>query len=179
MTTHITARTPDGKVIGEWKRDDQGELILPKKSVLQDWVMELGLRHQGVLLTAIRGPDGAPKEDNAKALIRVYRSLILNAHCGDPRKSGSYIEYAEPDEVLKRMTALRKSLDHYNHHFIMHLVHCVEIIGYKHPDPSVRSTWWAFYLLLCKGLHVNPETEEELDSRLNADEETFVNRSKA
>jgi hypothetical protein len=46
------------------------------KSILQDWVQSLGLRQQGVILTAIRGCDTAPKLDTAKALTRSLRECV-------------------------------------------------------------------------------------------------------
>ena len=39
-----------------------------------------------------------------------------------------------------------------------------DFFGYKHPDASTRAFWHAFYLSLCSGLHVSPETEAELDA---------------
>jgi hypothetical protein len=143
------------------------------KSVLQDWVMNLGLRHQGVLVNATRGCDDAPKNDPSKMLTRCYRAVILNAHVGDPRKSASYIEWTGADILEERFENFRRNLDHYPHHYVMHLIHAIEIVGYKHPDLAVSAQWERFYLKLCKGLHVNPETDEQLDARLNADEETF------
>lgn len=161
------------------------------KSVLQDWVMRLGLRHQGVLLTAVRGCDTAPKNDPSKDLTRVYRAMVLNSHCGDAVKAATFIELPDYKEVERRMNAFRKNLDHYPHHYIMHFMHAAQIIGYKRISDSMRQEAWLagvphenfgrhekmwldLYLKMCKGLHVNPETEEQMDRRLNADEETFA-----
>ena len=65
------------------------------KSVLQDWVQELGLRFQGVLVSAIRGCDTVQRHDSSKVLARVYRYEILNTHVGDPEKSKSFILKAD------------------------------------------------------------------------------------
>lgn len=143
-------------------------------SVLQDWVFKLGLRHQGVLLTAVRGPDTSPKEDAAKALVRVYRSYILNCHCGDPAKAKSFIEAVDAKELWARMNDFTKSFDHYPIHYVMHLIHASEIVAYKHPDPAANAAWAVFYSTMCRKLHLNPETVDQLDQRLNADEITFA-----
>lgn len=148
-----------------------------ERSVLQDWVMHLGLRHQGVLLSALRGCDTAPKDDASKLFVRCLRNELLNAHCGDNKKSGSYIEYVEGDELLRRFNDLSHNLDHYPHHYLAHLLHAIEIMGYKMPLER-RGYWHGFYMILCKGLHCHPETEVELDKRLNADEQTFVAQQK-
>lgn len=46
-------------------------------SVLQDWVQELPMMQQSVLLTAVRGPDSLPKYHPSKFLLRWYRRCIL------------------------------------------------------------------------------------------------------
>ncbi len=147
---------------------------MPAKSILQEWVMELGLRFQGVLLTVIRGCDTAPKQDASKDLTRVLRSDILIPHCGDPFKAKTFIEAVQDSVLVDRFTALVKNLDHYPHHYVMHLVHAIEILGYHHPNSDRRSWYGNFYQRLCRGLHVNPETKEQLEARLGADEETFA-----
>ena len=147
------------------------------KSVLQDWVMELGLRHQGVLLTAVRGCDTAPKNDPSKLLVRCLRAAFLNPHCGEVRKAKTFIEDPGVEERLARFNDFRANLDHYPHHYVMHLTHAIEILGYKHHDPFERAFWKGCYVSLALGLHMTPETEAELDHRLNADEERFAQRA--
>lgn len=144
-------------------------------SVLKDWVQNLGLRHQGTLLTAVRGCDTAPKDDPSKLLIRCLRAEILNAHCGDNMQARTFIEAVDMEEMLRRFNLFRKSHDHYPMHYFMHVLHAIEIIGYKAPS-NRAGVWKGFYVSLCNKLHLNVETERELDQRLNADEETFASR---
>lgn len=146
------------------------------KSILQDWVMELGLRHQGVLVTVIRGCDNAPKHDPSKLFTRCIRAMILNAHCGDVKKAATFIEWVDQDSLQERFENFRRNLDHYPHHYIAHVLHAVEIIGYHHPNIWTRGIWSNFYFKMVNGLHLNPETKEQLDERLNTDEETFAAR---
>ncbi len=51
-------------------------------------------------------------------------------------------------------------------HYFCHLMHTVEIIGYNHPDEKVRSVASEYYFGLVTALHLNPETKEQLDKRL-------------
>ncbi len=141
------------------------------KSILQDWVMELGLRHQGVLLTAIRGCDTVERHDPVKLIARALRGELLVPHCGDIAKSASFMRRYEGDELMRLMEAFAKSHDHYPHHYLMHLIHAAEIVGYYHPERA--GYWRAFYVCMCGKLHMTPETKAELDHRLNADEATF------
>jgi hypothetical protein len=143
------------------------------KSVLQDWVMELGLRHQGVMLCAVRGCDTAPKDDPSKLLCRCLRYAVLNCHCGDATKAVSFIELVSDDELHRRMVGFLKNCDHYPQHYVSHLMHAAEVIGYKHPDEWMRQRWIWFYCKLVSGLHLTPETESQLDARLLASEEHF------
>jgi hypothetical protein len=144
------------------------------KSVLQDWVLNLpGLRHQGVLLTAVRGYDGAPKEDASKALARCLRETFLCCFVGDSKKSVSFIEKVDDNELQIRMKNFLHSLDQYNIHYVMHLFHAAEIIGFFHPDALTASRWNTFYRMGCKKLHLHHEGLDELNERLLRDEVSF------
>lgn len=158
------------------------------KSILQDWVQNLGLRHQGVLVSAVRGCDTAIKEDPSKALVRCYRAAILNAHCGEAKKAATYIEVVDWDELLNRMERFRKSMDHYPLHYVLHFMHAAEIVGCKGPkfdsngkENSIvfAEAWKWFYAKMCRSLHLNLETEKELDARLNASEEDFAHMDRS
>ena len=56
----------------------------------------------------------------------------------------------------------------------MYLVHSAEIVGYKNPDRLTAAMWLAFYEAMCRKLHMTPETEAQLDSRLDAQEDAFA-----
>lgn len=148
----------------------------PKRiSVLQPWVETLGLRHQGVLLSCIRGCDSVPKEDASKLLARCLRGVVLVSF---DTKPSSFIDDVGHAETFNRMTAVLKNCDHYPVHYIMHLMHGAEIIAYKHPDQLVRDLWRRFYVRLARGFHLFPETPYDLDVRLNAKEEDFAENAR-
>jgi hypothetical protein len=147
-----------------------------KKCVLQDWVLELpGLRHQGVLICAIRGCDTAPKDDVSKALARCLREVVLNAFVGDPTKAKTFIEKVSDDELQRRMVGFLHSLDQYPLHYVMHVIHAAEIVGYfyRGNDSVAQIRWSCFYGAACHKLHLNPESKEQLNARLLKDETEF------
>lgn len=112
-----------------------------------------------------------PKEDPSKALIRALRSVILHSF---NRQPSSFIDFVDDNVLRERMVAVLKSLDHYPAHYIMHVLHATEIIAYKWPAPEAI-VWLWFYKKLCKCMHVNPETEKQLDARLGeTDEQLFA-----
>ena len=141
------------------------------RSVLQSWVMELGLRHQGVLVAAVRGPDGLPKQHIVKRFVRAFRADTLVSFADAP---ASFIKKMERDEFSDSLATLFNSLDELNLHYTMHLLHAAEVIAFKHPDQNRRDCWNMLYLGLVKKLHLHPETPEQLDARLNASEEDFA-----
>lgn len=144
-------------------------------SIMQDWASDLGLRHQGVLVAAVRGCDVSEKDDSSKLLARFYRGYVLRPHCGDIKKAASFMKQPETyEEFWDIANDVVRSHDHLPHHYIMHFIHAASIVGYKHPDPGVKALWVCFYYKMCNKFHMIPETEEALDQRLNADEQSFA-----
>jgi len=141
------------------------------RSVVQDWVAELGLRHQGVLMSAVRGCDSVSKEDASKPLIRAYRSYVLYSFDKTP---SSFIDFVSSDELTERMGNFLGNFDHYPIHFVLHLLHASEIVGYHHPDMYIRRDWRWFYEKLVKKMHLTPESKTKLDQRLGACEADFA-----
>lgn len=144
-----------------------------RNTILQPWVETLGLRHQGVLLTAVRGCDTSPKESPVKAVTRCFRHAVLNAFVGDAKKAKTFIEAVEPEELNRRLMAVAADHDALPHHYLMHLVQAAEVVGYKHPDRLVGGCWLTFYLKMARKFHMTAETEAQMDARLTADENTF------
>jgi hypothetical protein len=139
-------------------------------SILQEWVEKLGLRHQGVLLGAIRGCDTAEKYAASKVIARALRSDTLISHCGDPAKSKSFIEVLSDERFEGAVNEFFCEWDCLPMHYIMH---AAEVMGFYHPDLHQRLRWLYFYHRAVHRLHLHPESRQELDERLNADEHSF------
>jgi hypothetical protein len=150
--------------------------IPPAKSVLQDWVSDIPLRHQGVLVIALRGPDGVRKEDPAKPLVRTIRGMVMNAgRTGKPMEPGvewrddpfmSIAHIWDLDRWELTARAFFDQWDAYNVHFLQHLAHAFGVIGNHYPDMRLRDYAWLFYERCCRKLHMTPETKEEMCYRL-------------
>lgn len=140
---------------------------LYRESVLHDWVHDLKFQTQALLLTAMRGPDENNKYNSAKALIRYLRGVVIKP-AGDWHNLNEndfmWGQYERFDDFAGNFW---QDHDEYPHHFIMHLVHCAEVVGYHHPDRNIANAWYSFYMNACKAFHMNPETKEEMDARLN------------
>lgn len=153
------------------------------ESVQPDWTMELTFQQQSVLLLAARGPDGVRKEHPCKDLVRSYRACVLKAayyrreirleDTPDGFMNGRYIREESSFGWAFIMQQYFDSIDELPHHYHLHLMHGAEILGYKHPEPIVRTRWNAFYIRCCDDMHLGPETLEEMDQRLNDFKEGF------
>jgi hypothetical protein len=147
-------------------------------SVLQDWVMELPLREQGTLLTGVRGCDVAPKnpitiveengcstgEDTAERKLSAFlRWCILNP--ADPRE----VDYPGAWFSSTLSDWKPSQLGHYPLHWYSHLMHCYEVVAYRHPSGAVRDKAFVVYVRLVRNLHLNIETIGEMIERLSED----------
>ncbi len=120
-------------------------------NVVQDWVGTMTLKQQTVVLSAIRGCDGAAKDSLSKPFVRALREIVLrNAVDGECSFMGSYIDGAQINTFVK-------SLDPYPMHWLMHFTHAVECVGYGHPDRIIARWWRGLYLDICHALHFMPE----------------------
>lgn len=158
------------------------------RSVVPDWISTLNLQQQSVLLLAARGPDGAGKNHPCKLLVRVYRGTVFRAArygrllddgpwCreGDTfmdRRPLRVIDESEPPPpgVTNWSTVVRSFvsvMEELPHHYCTHLMHGVEILGYKHPDLRERMLWHSLYLRMVDAMHLQPESEKQMDARLS------------
>lgn len=144
-------------------------------SLLPDWIQELPLQQQAVLVLATRGPDGFPKYHASKLLLYHYRACVLKAaHIGRMLRIGeecaslmslrSFGWEREWDAVLKNF---REVEDELPLHYYTHLMHGAQILAYRHPVPLYRLRWGAFYAQCCDYLHVPLETLETMGTRLS------------
>jgi len=143
-------------------------------SVQPSWCADLPLQQQSVLFLATRGPDGVAKDHPCKDVQRAYRACVLLAG-----RYGRELRPVEGGDSFMSLTLFGDDrtwrevvlkflykIDELPHHYLSHLMHGAEILGYKHPDAVVRSRWNHLYLRMVCDLHLAPETEAEMDRRL-------------
>lgn len=150
--------------------------------VTQVWTHSLPMMQQTVLLTAIRGPDNMPKYSGVKMLLRWYRRCVLlsamdgcaitnpidtngGSFTGPSLEGDDDLDCWE-DRMQAHINEYLRQTDALPHHYQMHFMHAVEILGYKHPDSRIKFFWHQLYLRLVNDFHLHPETEQELNERL-------------
>lgn len=140
------------------------------RSVLQPWVMDLPLREQGCLMTAVRGCDLTPKrplDSLERRIVAAIRGGFMVA--ADPRETdsepGSFMSLKIPDAKTEKLS----TLGHYPLHWVVHVMHACEVLGYRHPDTRVLSQFQDLYREFCHMLHVPAETFETYAKRMTED----------
>lgn len=144
-------------------------------SVQPHWCRGLSIQQQSVLFLGARGPDGVGKHHECKNVVRAYRACVLIA--AERKRELNWGERADSFMSLDRFAELRDwrndvqafldTIDELPYHYVMHLVHGAQILAFHHPEQRFRIRWDEFYLLCCEHMHLNPETIEQMDDRLN------------
>jgi hypothetical protein len=151
-------------------------------STVQPWLSGIPMMQQAVLLSAVRGPDGINKYHPVKMLMKFYRRGILMSafdrcaihdpiHPGGGSFTGPSLETGDVDDWEEGMhylaTDVLKGVDELPHHYVMHMVHAFHIIGVHHPVGRVRRFWHSVYGRFVNSFHMQPESDEEMQTRLS------------
>ena len=143
-------------------------------SVQPEWCRKLPLQQQSVLFLGARGPDGVAKKHACKPICIAYRGCVfLAGKYGRLLKWGERADtfmsldvFADEEKWAEAVKQFMDNRDELASHYLNHLMHGAQILGFKHPDARFRKRWHEFYLTMVAGHHLNPETEEEMDKRL-------------
>lgn len=134
-------------------------------SIYQEWVHKLSEKAQSVLASANRGPDGERREDVMKILIRGIRKLTQVEAKGMAGQPGGY-KYFEMDQLRPALKEGVPDIARYPFHFLQHLYEALEVIAYEHPIEGVRHEFLHAYWSVVREMHLNPESEQEYDRRM-------------
>ena len=95
----------------------------------------------GCIDASTRGCDGVNKYDPSKAVLWALRAdvLVPSQLEWDPEKGRSFMGYHS--KLQEKVEEFLSGLDHYPFHFVTHLMHAAEIIGWYHPDQMRRAFW--------------------------------------
>lgn len=146
-------------------------------SVLRPWVMALPLMQQAVLMTAVRCEDGTPKRHPLKDTVRLLRrAVFVSSFSGkefddpwaDEGQGGSFSKPIKEEQTLSEVQdAFIDARDEMSHHYYTHFMHASHIVAIWHPDDLNRQFFRLIYDRMVHALHLNPETDEQLNARLS------------
>jgi len=136
-------------------------------SSLKRWFNDLQWMQQGVLISCIRNCDGILSEGPAKVLVRGIRSACIKS----AMTKGSFnARRPNPENLMNACVSfVDDHIDHCPIHFVAHLMHASEVIGYTHPDKNIAAIWENIYKTIVNELHLNVETREHFSDRLKDD----------
>lgn len=162
QTVLLTAvRGPDGL------RNDH-----PSKIVLR-WL------RRSVLVSAL---DGNMFQDPFEPGGGSFTGPFTRTHVAQVAPGASFPEYDEQSAYSRNAwwglfnaakKAFTKNHDDLPVHFLMHVMHAAEVIGYKHENDAIAKWWLTFYDEIVNSLHLSPETEAQMDYRLGDKEEQW------
>lgn len=139
----------------------------PRQSAIKEWIFDLPFTQQALLMLSLRGADGAEKENYGKDLVHFMRDTVL--HAAYPGYDGKPEGFMRADyaNFIDIVHLFFKDMDAYPMHFLMHLIHAGEVVGYNHPNAVISEHWLYFYKMACHNFHMNPETRDQLNKRLS------------
>lgn len=126
-------------------------------SVLQDWVQELSLKKQTVLLGAIRAPDTLHTLKLKQVVVWIRSHVLENA---DPMTGFMHGALQE----LPLLEQIDRDFERLPLHAAHHLMLAMEVIGYELSGPDGAQAW-DFYTDCVKAQHLNPEPRGQYEAR--------------
>ena len=131
---------------------------------LRKWFNDLPWMMQGVLISSMRNCDGYRSDGPHKTLIRGIRAACIKS----AQTTGSFNARRPDPDLLLDVTHqfVDKHFDHMPIHFVTHLMHAAEVIGYMHPDEVISNLWQQIYNTIVAAMHLNPETHGQFTNRL-------------
>ena len=130
-------------------------------SVLQPWMEELSWKEQTVILCALRGSDSHGSPD-MKAITRWIRRVALK----NAAPSQTFMRDEGFPEIYEIAEKRPLILDMLHVHFLSHMMHALQVIGYRHPDAVVANRACHAYYQICEYLHVGAELNAAMRLRL-------------
>jgi len=134
-------------------------------SVLQDWLVKIPIRMQSTLLLGLRGPD-THRAPGIKAILRWLRGLAFKP--GNPDNVKEFMGEMPPRIVEKDSTA--KELEFCSQHFYSHMMHALEVIAFRHPEPDIALRATGLFVDMCSLFHLHIESKELFEQRLGTRE---------
>lgn len=157
----------------------QGDTFIHKiknQSSLQAWVFDLPIRIQFALMSALRGCDGIPRNEDIRPIQRYLRRCICNSSYykrpfddAVENGGGSFMGALERDPPVTEAGMLPKYREQLLPHFYDHIMLAIEIVGYYHPDGNIKMFWRETYYKMAQELHLVPESMHHLKARLSDD----------
>jgi hypothetical protein len=84
---------------------------------------------------------------------------------GNPANVKEFMGSMPPRDIAEK-SALAKELEFCTQHFYSHLMHGLEVLGYRHPNNDVRHVAYGLFRSMSVLMHLTRETPAEFEERL-------------
>jgi len=138
------------------------EQFRKRQVVIQDWVLDMPLKMQSVLLLGLRGPDQF-RAPGIKTITRWLRSLTFVP--GDPTNVFEFMRVELPLRIEEK-SEIARELEFVSQHYYSHLMHALEEVGYGHPDKEIAKHAFELYRDMCRLFHLPIEFKDDHWKRL-------------
>lgn len=133
--------------------------------ILQEWISEIPLKMQTVLVLGTRGPD-THRAPELKALVRWLRgNVFLPADPDNP----DFMLAGDPPPIIEK-SPIARELEFVTQHYYAHIMHSLEVVAYCHPEWEVRAVAMGRYEQLANLFHLRIETYADFHNRLGPKE---------
>jgi hypothetical protein len=150
-------------------RDDYTELLVmlsgnptQNMSVLQNWLVGLPLRMQSTLVLGLRGPDGDTCP-YIKEWTRWLRGVTFKP--GNPDNVRQFMHMDLPVLMVEK-GPLAYELYRAPQHYYSHLMHSIQVVAMRHPDPNIADHARQMYVAMAEAMHLSAETHDDFEARL-------------
>ncbi len=120
----------------------------------KDWISKLSKQQQEIVMYSLKGPP-TTVPTSMKITTKWLNDIVLDS----PKQNME-------DFYHPLIEKFENDLRYCTVHYYSHLMQAMEIIGYNHPKEDIRDVALGYYAAMVEFLHLNPETKEELNSRL-------------
>lgn len=139
------------------------DAVMAHHCVVQEWVHTMPLRMQSVLLLGTRGPD-THRVPEVKKLTRWIRSLAFVP--GNPENVVQFMLIDGMPPRIEEKSKIARELEFVSQHYYSHLMHALEVIGYRYPIGNVAMYAYHLYYDMCKLFHLPMEERATFEERL-------------
>jgi hypothetical protein len=165
---HTVQNAMNGQVPDGFLEDYQELLVIlsgdpnNNTSVLQNWLVGIPIRMQSTLVLGLRGPDGMSTQ-YIKQWTRWLRGLVFKP--GNPDNVKQFMLMDLPP-MLEDKSPLAYELYIMPQHYYSHLMHSIQVVAMRHPDPEVAAYALQMYVAMAETLHLMAEDHATFEARL-------------
>lgn len=82
-------------------------------------------------------------------------------------KNKEEIENSWPTIMLDKWLKSKVHFEYLSQHYVTHFRDAAQVLGYKHPDETIRQFWFRVYVNMAKDAHLAVETLDDMNWRLD------------